>query len=311
MMLSISPILTLIILGTLPLYMLAISLIARSSQKYFTGQQKEIGLLSSHVEEMYAGHKIVKAFGREEDAIEQFDTINERLNEVGWKAQFVSGIMHPTMNFISNLGYVGISIVGAIWITRSILGLGDILAFIQYSRSFTGPIMQTANIANIIQSTVACAERVFEILDEEEEIPDKLDSEVIKFPKGRVIFEHVSFRYKEDEPLIEDMNLHVLPGQTIAIVGPTGAGKTTLVNLLMRFYEIQGGKISIDGINIREIKRDDLRKLFGMVLQDTWLFNGTIKENIAYGKEGATFEEVVEAAKPLTPITLSELCRRL
>lgn len=297
MMLSISPILTLIILGTLPLYMLAISLIARSSQKYFTGQQKEIGLLSSHVEEMYAGHKIVKAFGREEDAIEQFDTINERLNEVGWKAQFVSGIMHPTMNFISNLGYVGISIVGAIWITRSILGLGDILAFIQYSRSFTGPIMQTANIANIIQSTVACAERVFEILDEEEEIPDKLDSEVIKFPKGRVIFEHVSFRYKEDEPLIEDMNLHVLPGQTIAIVGPTGAGKTTLVNLLMRFYEIQGGKISIDGINIREIKRDDLRKLFGMVLQDTWLFNGTIKENIAYGKEGATFEEVVEAAK--------------
>lgn len=297
MMLSISPILTLIIMATLPLYLIAIGLIAKNSQKYFIGQQKELGDLSSHVEEMYTGHKIVKAFGRERAAIEKFDAVNTRLYEVGWKAQFISGMMHPTMNFISNLGYVGISIVGAIWITRGTLGLGDILAFIQYSRSFTGPIMQTANIANIIQSTVACAERVFEILDQEEEIPDKQDSPVIEPPQGRVTFEQVSFRYKEDEPLIEDLNLEVLPGETIAIVGPTGAGKTTLVNLLMRFYEIDRGKICIDGVDIREIRRDDLRKMFGMVLQDTWLFHGSIRDNIAYGKEGATFEEVVAAAR--------------
>jgi ABC-type multidrug transport system fused ATPase/permease subunit len=297
MMLSISPILTLIIMATLPLYLIAIGLIAKNSQKYFIGQQKELGDLSSHVEEMYTGHKIVKAFGRERAVIEKFDAVNTRLYEVGWKAQFISGMMHPTMNFISNLGYVGISIVGAIWITRGTLGLGDILAFIQYSRSFTGPIMQTANIANIIQSTVACAERVFEILDQEEEIPDKQDSPVIEPPQGRVTFEQVSFRYKEDEPLIEDLNLEVLPGETIAIVGPTGAGKTTLVNLLMRFYEIDRGKICIDGVDIREIRRDDLRKMFGMVLQDTWLFHGSIRDNIAYGKEGATFEEVVAAAR--------------
>ncbi|NLT95824.1 MAG: ABC transporter ATP-binding protein [Clostridia bacterium] len=297
MMLSISPALTLIILGTLPLYMIAIALIAKNSQKYFVGQQKELGDLSGHVEEMYTGHKIVKAFGREKKAIAQFEEINNRLNEVGWKAQFVSGMMLPAMNFISNLGYVGICIVGAFWVTRGSLGLGDILAFIQYSRSFTGPIMQTANIANIIQSTVACAERVFEILDQKEEIPDKEESVSIIAPKGRVRFENVSFRYQEDQPLIENMNLNVQPGQTVAIVGPTGAGKTTLVNLLMRFYEIQGGKITVDGIDIRDIKRDDLRRMFGMVLQDTWLFHGTIRENIAYGKEGATFEEVVEAAK--------------
>ncbi|MCM0647001.1 ABC transporter ATP-binding protein/permease [Clostridium swellfunianum] len=297
MMLTISPILTVIVIATLPLYVIATTLIAKKSQKYFAVQQKELGALSGHVEEMYTGHKIVKAFGHEKDAIEEFDSINGRLKNAGWRAQFVSGIMFPLMNFISNIGYVGISIVGGIWITRSLLGLGDILAFIQYSRSFTMPIVQTANIANIIQSTVACAERVFQILDEEEEIADSSDAVVLENPRGNVQFEHVDFRYVEDVPLIENMNLDVKQGDTIAIVGPTGAGKTTLVNLLMRFYEINAGKISIDDVDIRNIKRSELRKMFGMVLQDTWLYNGTIKDNIAYGREEAAMEDIVRAAK--------------
>lgn len=297
MMLTISPILTLIMLATFPLYILSTVFIAKKSQKYFAAQQKELGELSGHVEEMYTGHKIVKAFGRERDAIEKFEAINNRLGKVGWKAQFVSGMMFPLMNFVSNLGYVGISIVGGIWITRNLLGLGDILAFIQYSKSVTMPIVQTANIANVFQSTIACAERIFEILDEEEELADSPDAKVIKMPKGEVRFEHVKFRYEEDVSLIEDMNIDVKQGHTIAIVGPTGAGKTTLVNLLMRFYEINAGKISIDGVDIRDIKRTELRKMFGMVLQDTWLFNGTIKDNIAYGKSGATMEQIVRAAK--------------
>ncbi|MEL7564465.1 MAG: ABC transporter ATP-binding protein [Dehalobacterium sp.] len=297
MMLTISPILTLIVIATLPLYIVTTALIAKKSQKYFAAQQKELGQLSGHVEEMYTGHKIVKAFGREKESIEKFDEINNKLNSAGWRAQFISGTMFPLMNFISNLGYVAISIVGGIWITRNLLGLGDILAFIQYSRSFTMPIAQTANIANIIQSTVACAERVFEVLDEEEEVPDSPDAKVIPFPKGKVRFDHVDFRYEKDVPLIENMNLEVKPGHTIAIVGPTGAGKTTLVNLLMRFYEINAGRISIDGIDIKDMERSRLRKTFGMVLQDTWLFNGTIRDNIAYGKEGATMKEIVGAAK--------------
>jgi ATP-binding cassette, subfamily B, multidrug efflux pump len=297
MMLTISPILTLIVIATLPLYIVSTAVIAKKSQKYFATQQKALGDLSGHVEEMYTGHKIVKAFGREKDSIERFEMINKDLYSSGWKAQFISGMMFPFMNFISNLGYVGICIVGGMWITKNILGLGDILAFIQYSRSFTMPIAQTAQIANVIQSTVACAERVFEILDESEEIQDRSDAKVIEFPKGEVTFEHVDFRYKEEVPLIEDMNINVKPGHTIAIVGPTGAGKTTLVNLLMRFYEINAGKISIDNVDIRDIKRNELRKMFGMVLQDTWLFNGTIKDNIAYAKQGATMDEIVNAAK--------------
>lgn len=297
MMLITSPTLTLIVLATLPLYIFATAFVAKKSQKYFAAQQKELGELSGHVEEMYTGHKIVKAFGREPESIEKFSSINDRLYNAGWKAQFVSGIMFPLMNFVSNLGYVLICIVGGIWMTKNRLNLGDITAFIQYSRSFTMPIVQTANIANIIQSTVACAERVFEVLDEQEEIQDSPDSKVIKLPKGEVQFENVDFRYKEDIPLIENMNLDVKRGHTIAIVGPTGAGKTTLVNLLMRFYEIDGGKITIDGVDIRDIKRGNLRSMFGMVLQDTWLFNGTIRDNIAYGREGATEEEIVRAAK--------------
>lgn len=297
MMLTISPILTLIVIATLPLYILATATIARKSQKYFADQQKQLGDLSGHVEEMYTGHKIVKAFGHESDSIARFKAINTGLKAAGWRAQFISGIMFPLMNFISNLGYVGISIFGGIWITKGVLGLGDILAFIQYSRSFTMPIVQTANIANIIQSTIACAERVFEVLDEREEIPDSPTAVTLANPKGEVSFQQVDFRYQEDSPLITNMNLEVRQGHTVAIVGPTGAGKTTLVNLLMRFYEINAGQICIDGIDIREIRRSGLRKLFGMVLQDTWLFNGTILDNIAYSKEGATQDEIVQAAR--------------
>lgn len=297
MMLTISPVLTLIVILTLPLYVTATAMITKRSQKYFADQQKQLGGLSGHVEEMYTGHKIVKAFGREKASVETFEQINDSLYNAGWKAQFVSGIMFPLMNFISNVGYVLICVVGGISITRNMLKVGDILAFIQYSRSFTNPIVQTANIANIIQSTVACAERVFEMLDEKEEIPDLPESIKLENPQGEVSFEQVYFSYTKDAPLIEDMNLKVSKGHTIAIVGPTGAGKTTLVNLLMRFYEINSGRITVDGVDIRDIQRSSLRKTFGMVLQDTWLFNGTIRENIAYGRENATFEEVVEAAK--------------
>ena len=296
MMLTISPILTLIVLGTLPLYMFTTIIIAKKSQKYFKAQQKELGDLSGHVEEMYSGHKIVKAFNREKDSIEKFDEINVNLEDAGWKAQFVSGIMFPLMNFISNIGYVLISVVGGIWMTKQLLGIGDVLAFIQYSRSFTMPIIQTANIANILQSTMACAERVFEILDEEEETSDENAIGFIKEPKGEVIFKNVAFRYLENVPLIDDMNISVQKGHTIAIVGPTGAGKTTLVNLIMRFYEINAGNIFVDGIDIKDVKRSSIRKMFGMVLQDTWLFNGTIKDNITYGKQDATMDEIIRAA---------------
>ena len=297
MMLTISPLLTLIVVVTLPLYVVVTTVIAKRSQRYFAAQQKELGALNGHVEEMFTGHPVVKAFGHEADAIKQFDTINERLYNAGWRAQFVSGIIMPMMNFVSNLGYVLVSVVGGIFVTKGQISIGDIQAFIQYSRQFTMPIVQTANIANVIQSTIASAERVFELLDEVEEVPDSPDAQVLAFPQGEVRFEHVAFRYEQDTPLIEDMNIDVKPGETIAIVGPTGAGKTTLVNLLMRFYEINSGRITFDGVDIRDIKRGSLRSLFGMVLQDTWLFNGTIRDNIAYGRERATEEEVIEAAK--------------
>ena len=297
MMLTISPWLTLITIVTLPLSFLATANIAKMSQKNFAAQQKELGALNGHVEEMYTGLKIVKAFGREEESIEEFSEINGRLYDAAWKSQFVSGIMMPVMNFINNVGYVLVCVVGGIMAARKALKLGDIQAFIQYSRQFTMPIAQTANIANILQSTVASAERVFEILDEPEEIPDSPDARVLTSPRGEVSFRNVRFGYKEGVPLMENMNIEVHEGQTIAIVGPTGAGKTTLVNLLMRFYEISGGCISVDGVDIRDMRRGELRTLFGMVLQDTWLFNGTIRENIAYGREGATDEQVVQAAR--------------
>lgn len=297
MMLTISPLMTLVVILTLPLYIGITALVAKYSQKYFAAQQKEIGALNGHVEEMYTGHKIVKAFGHENDSIREFKNINDRLYKAGWKAQFISGIIMPLMRFVSNIGYVIVCVVGGYLATQGKISIGDIQAFIQYSNQFTQPIVQTANIANIIQSTVASAERVFELLDEVEELPDTQGAKVIEFPKGEVRFENVDFSYKADEPLIKNMNIDVKQGHTIAIVGPTGAGKTTLVNLLMRFYEIGSGAITIDGVDIRDIKRGELHGMFGMVLQDTWLFNGTIMDNIAYGKKGATEEEVIEAAK--------------
>ncbi|HYF79855.1 MAG TPA: ABC transporter ATP-binding protein [Symbiobacteriaceae bacterium] len=297
MMLTISPLLTLITIVTLPLSGIGTAVIASKSQKFFKAQQKSLGELNGHVEEMYTGHKVVKAYGREERSIGDFGRINEQLYEAGWKAQFVSGMIMPLMQFVGNVGYVLVCVAGGIMVTKRTIEIGDIQAFIQYSRQFTFPIAQLANIANVIQSTVAAAERVFELLDEQEEIPDPADARVVKSPEGVVQFEHVKFGYKPDVPLIEDMNIDVKPGQVVAIVGPTGAGKTTLVNLLMRFYEIDGGRITVDGVDIREMARGDLRTMFGMVLQDTWLFNGTIRENIAYGREGATEKEIITAAK--------------
>ncbi|MBU3160587.1 ABC transporter ATP-binding protein/permease [Clostridium frigoris] len=297
MMLTISPLMTLVVILTLPLYIVVTAFVAKRSQKYFATQQKEIGELNGHVEEMYTGHKIVKSFGHEKDSVQEFRNINDRLYNAGWKAQFISGVIMPMMRFVSNIGYVVVCVVGGYLATQGKITIGNIQAFIQYSNQFTQPIVQTANIANIIQSTVASAERIFELLDEVEEIEETADSKVIELPKGEVKFEHVDFSYKKEEALIKDMNIDVKRGHTIAIVGPTGAGKTTLVNLLMRFYEIDAGKISIDGVDIRDIKRGELRSMFGMVLQDTWLFNGTIMENIAYGREGATDEEAMQAAR--------------
>jgi ATP-binding cassette subfamily B multidrug efflux pump len=297
MMLSISPLMTLIVVVTLPLSFVATASIAKRSQRYFKGQQVSLGQLNGHVEEMYTGHKIIKVFGHEKRSIEKFEAINDQLYNAGWKAQFVSGMIMPIMSFINNIGYVLVSVAGGILVTKKAIEIGDIQAFIQYARQFSQPITQTAQITNIIQSTIASAERVFEILDETEEVPETASPKVIAEPKGKVEFAHVSFGYKADELLIEDMNISVKPGQKIAIVGPTGAGKTTLINLLMRFYEVNSGKILIDGIDTRDMKRADLRGLFGMVLQDTWLFNSTIRDNIVYGREGATEEEIVAAAR--------------
>ncbi|MEX1376101.1 MAG: ABC transporter transmembrane domain-containing protein [Eubacteriales bacterium] len=297
MMLTISGWLTLISLIVLPLTVIISQKIIKKSQKYFIGQQKEIGNINGHVEEMYTGHKIIKAFGQEQKSLEKFQEINERLYDVGWKAQFMSGIMMPLMNFVNNLSYVLVCVVGGVLVINGRISIGDVQAFIQYSRRFTQPIAQTAQIANVMQSAVAAAERVFEILDEPEQIADPAVSKVLKDTKGSVTFEHVKFGYEENKTIIKDMNLNVAPGDTIAIVGPTGAGKTTLINLLMRFYEIDEGKITVDGIDTTELSRNELRKEFGMVLQDTWLFNGTIRENIAYGNPDATEEDIIRCAK--------------
>ena len=297
MMLTISPLLTLVAFVTLPLSFLVTKVIARQSQKYFAKQQKYLGQLNGQVEEMYTGHKIVKAFNYEKQSIDKFNKVNDQLYDVGWKAQFISGIIMPLMSAIGNLGYVFIAILGGISVAKGTMTIGNVQAFIQYSRQFTQPIVQTANIANIIQSTIAAAERVFEVLDESEQIPDKKDMIHLDKPQGNIKLTHIKFGYNPEKILINDMNMDIKKGQTIAIVGPTGAGKTTLVNLLMRFYEIDDGKITLDGIDIRDMKRGELRSLFGMVLQDTWLFKGTIKENIAYGREDATEQEVVQAAK--------------
>ncbi|PKM93494.1 MAG: ABC transporter [Firmicutes bacterium HGW-Firmicutes-1] len=297
MMLTISPFMTLLLILTLPLYMIITKSIAKRSQQHFAAQQKVLGQMNGHVEEMFTGHIIVKAFGNERKSVEKFEQLNSKLYDAGFKAQFISGIIMPLMMFINNIGYVIVCVVGGLLVTKGRISIGDIQAFITYSKQFTHPIVQTANIANILQSTIAASERVFEVIDEEEESADEADSIVIPLPKGAVAFKGVKFGYSNEAILIENMNIDIKVGQTIAIVGPTGAGKTTLVNLLMRFYEIQDGKITVDGIDIRDMKRGDLRKMFGMVLQDTWLFNGTIGDNIAYGREGATKEDVVAAAK--------------
>lgn len=297
MMLTISPLMTLIVILTLPLSIVATMKIARKSQGFFKGQQVALGKLNGHVEEMYTGHKVIKGFGYERKSIAEFNKINEELYESGWKAQFISGMIMPLMSFINNIGYVLVSVVGGLLVTKRAIEIGDIQAFIQYARQFAQPIMQTANITNIIQSTIASAERVFEILDEEEEIPEVIKENLLHDHEGGVQFKDVSFGYSETEIVIKKMNIEVAPGQTVAIVGPTGAGKTTLINLLMRFYEINEGQILVDDIDIRDLKRGNLRSMFGMVLQDTWLFNGTIRDNIAYGREGATETEIIDAAQ--------------
>jgi ATP-binding cassette subfamily B protein len=296
MMLTISFWLTIIAGVTLPISMLVAALVASRSQKLFAAQQKSLGELNGHVEEMYTGHKIVKAFGREAESVQRFDAINAQLYQAGWKAQFISGLIFPLLSFVNNIGYVLIAVVGSIFVTQRAITIGDVLAFIQYSRQFFQPVVQTASIANVIQLAIASAERVFELLDEPEQIADPTNPIVLRQPTGHVRFEHVSFSYNPEEPLIEDLNIEIKPGQTAAIVGPTGAGKTTLVNLLMRFYEIDEGRITVDGMDIRDMDRADLRAMFGMVLQDTWLFNGTIRDNIAYGRHDATMDEIVQAA---------------
>jgi len=297
LMLTISPILAVISILSVPLSVFITVLIAGRSQKRFAAQWASTGDLNAHVEEMHTGHAIVKVFGRQQEAIETFDRENDKLYQASYQAQFISGTIQPALTFVSNLNYVAIAVIGGLRVASGQMTLGDVIAFIQYSRQFTFPIIQTASIANVLQSAVASAERVFELLDEAEEIPDPVAPTVLEHTRGAVSFEDVSFRYEPEKPLIDDLDLVVEEGHTIAIVGPTGAGKTTLVNLLMRFYELDGGRITIDGVDTREMTRDDLRRTFGMVLQDTWLFHGTIRENIAYGREGATDEEIARAAE--------------
>jgi ATP-binding cassette subfamily B protein len=297
LMLTISPLLAGISLLAVPASLVVTILIIRRSQKLFVAQWASTGALNGHVEEMHTGHAIVKAFGRQRQAVETFDQENQRLYQASYRAQFISGIIQPAMNFISNLNYVAIAVIGGLRVAAGQMTLGDVVAFIQYSRQFTFPIIQTASIVNVLQSAVASAERVFELLDEPEEIPDPVEPAVIGRADGAVAFEDVSFRYEPDRPLIDDLDLVVAAGQTVAIVGPTGAGKTTLVNLLMRFYEIDAGRITIDGLDVRSLARDDLRRQFGMVLQDTWLFHGTIRENIAYGRLDAPEADILAAAE--------------
>jgi len=297
MMFSISWLLTLVTLVILPFSFGFIGAVVKRSQKHFRNQQATLGKLNGHVEEMYSGHNVMKVFNGEKRSIEKFQTINRCLYESAWKSQFLSGLMFPIMNFIGNLGFVGVSVVGGWLAIRGSINVGDIQAFIQYVRQFNQPISQTANVANILQSTAAAAERVFEFLGEEEEIPQAEQPVELKSVKGAVEFDNVVFGYNPEKTIIKGFTASIQPGQRVAIVGPTGAGKTTMVNLLMRFYDVNQGSIKIDGIDIRDMRRSGVRKMFGMVLQDTWLFNGTIKENIAYSNPEATDEEILAAAK--------------
>ena len=297
MMLSISPLMTVVAILILPVAMGLISVIVKHSQRYFRDQQEYLGHVNSQVEEVYGGHNIVKAFNKEEDVIRAFERDNDVLYRSAWKSQFLSGMMMPVMQFVSNLGYVGVVILGGYLAVKETIEVGDIQSFIQYVRNFTSPIQQVAQVANLLQSTAAAAERVFEFLEEEEEVPCAEHPVSTEGLEGRVEFDHVKFGYHKDHMIIHDFSAKAEPGQKIAIVGPTGAGKTTMIKLLMRFYDVCGGAIKVDGYDIREFDRGELRKMFGMVLQDTWLFKGSIEDNIRYGKLDATHEEVVEAAK--------------
>ncbi|MGI5352278.1 ABC transporter ATP-binding protein [Streptomyces sp. CA-250714] len=295
----ISPLLALVALVTVPLSALIATRVGKRAQPQFVDQWKSTGALNAHVEEMYTGHALVKVFGRQQESAEVFAEQNEKLYQAGFKAQFISGIMQPAMMFVGNLNYVLVAVVGGLRVASGALSIGDVQAFVQYSRQFSQPLTQVASMANLVQSGVASAERVFEIIDAEEQSPDP-DAAHAERPseqRGRVELKNVSFRYSEDKPLIENLSLAVEPGQTVAIVGPTGAGKTTLVNLLLRFYEVRDGRILLDGTDIAAMSREELRAGIGMVLQDTWLFGGTIAENIAYGAQGATREQVEEAAR--------------
>ena len=297
MMLSISWQMTVVALLVLPVSMGFVLLIAKKSQVQFTRQQTELGELNGHIEEMYAGHQVMRVFNGQARSLAKFTAINNQLHVSAWKSQFLSGLMWPIMNFVGNLGYVGVAVLGGWLAINGRLQVGDIQAFIQYMRQFNQPIEQTANIANVLQSTAAAAERVFEFIDEPEEAHEGRDLVKLEKVKGGVEFDNVTFGYNPDEPVIKGLSARVKPGQRVAIVGPTGAGKTTLVNLLMRFYEINSGAIRIDGVDIRQIKRSDVRQMFGMVLQDTWLFSGTIRDNLRYGRPDASDDELIATAK--------------
>jgi ATP-binding cassette subfamily B multidrug efflux pump len=297
MMISISPLLALVAVVTIPISLYTIKIIASRSKKRFVAQWSHTGDLNAQVEEAFTGHALVKVFGQQRQVEERFSATNDKLYEASFGAQFISGIIQPAMMFVGNLNYVAIAVIGGLRVASGQLSLGDIQAFIQYSRQFTQPITQLASMANLLQSGIASAERVFELLDIEEQSPDDAEPLLVPAPQGRVAFDHVRFSYDKSTPLIRDLSMIAEPGETVAIVGPTGAGKTTLVNLLMRFYEIDGGTITLDGNDISHMRRSDLRSNIGMVLQDTWLFGGTIRDNIAYGNLDATDEQIVEAAK--------------
>lgn len=297
MMLSISPLMTVVALLILPLSIGFISVIMKRSQKYFRGQQKYLGEVNGQVEEVYGGHNIVKVFNKEKDVIEEFEETNNKLYDSAWKSQFISGMMMPIMQFVGNLGYVVVVILGGYLAAKRTIEVGDIQSFTQYVRNFTQPIQQVAQVANLLQSTAAASERVFEFLEEEEEDQTVQNPVSVEGLQGNVEFEHVRFGYNENRIIINDFSAKVKEGQKIAIVGPTGAGKTTMIKLLMRFYDVSSGAILIDGHNIKDFNRSELRQMFGMVLQDTWLFHGSIRDNIRYGKLDATDEEVIEAAK--------------
>ncbi|MGN1275540.1 MAG: ABC transporter ATP-binding protein [Floccifex sp.] len=295
MMLSISPSMTLVTIFIVPVTILFVMIVVKHSQKYFKQQQKMLGIVNGQVEEVYSGHNVICAFNQEKNVVDTFKQNNEQLYESAWKSQFFSGMMMPIMNFVANLGYVVVAIMGGIYASRGRITIGDIQAFIQYVKNFTQPIQQLAQVSNQMQSMAAAAERVYEFLNETEEV--QVQSAQKCTCKGEVTFDHVHFGYTPDKEVIKDFSCHIKPGQQIAIVGPTGAGKTTIVKLLMRFYDVNQGSICVDGIDIRSLNRSELRENFGMVLQDTWLFKGTIMENIRYGNLNATDQEVIQAAK--------------